>query len=221
MYHCLICHEHARKTLPEILRHIREVHPHFQDTVSCGINGCPSTASSYEALRRHMYRYHKNLLNCSSALIPTEENYHESQLEVEGTDSIECEDNSAVSEDPISTRITAAKFILKTRDGKGLTQVATDGIIADTKLMIQSSLQYAETKVLEMIDRIGVALTEPQCQELKVIFADENVLNPFLGLDTEYQQEKFIKEHFNYVVSCHYFPAWHHFCKPYPLLSLQ
>ena len=46
------------KTLNGILQHIREVHPHFEGRVMCGINGCPSTASTYESLRQHLYKKH-------------------------------------------------------------------------------------------------------------------------------------------------------------------
>lgn len=58
MYQCWLCHQYARKTLNGILRHIREVHPHFEGRVMCGINGCPSTASTYESLWQHLYRKH-------------------------------------------------------------------------------------------------------------------------------------------------------------------
>ena len=40
------------------LQHIREVHPHFEGRVMCGINGCPSTGSPYETLRQHLYKKH-------------------------------------------------------------------------------------------------------------------------------------------------------------------
>ena len=40
MYQCWLCHQYARKTLNGILRHIREVHTHFEGRVMCGINGC-------------------------------------------------------------------------------------------------------------------------------------------------------------------------------------
>ena len=36
---------------------------------------------------------------------------------------------------------------------------------------------------------------------MQSIFGDEKLVNPFSGLDTEYLQEKFIRENFNYVVS--------------------
>ncbi len=55
-------HQHARTTIAGILKHIREVHPFFRDAITCGLDGCAATPSSYEALKAHVYRYHKNLL---------------------------------------------------------------------------------------------------------------------------------------------------------------
>ena len=64
MYECQICKQYARKSLKEIVRHIREVHRSFSTPVSCGVDDCTSSASSYESLRQHLYKKHR------SALIP-------------------------------------------------------------------------------------------------------------------------------------------------------
>ena len=46
-----------------MLRHIREVHPYFESAVSCGFNGCAATPSTFEGLKKHLYRYHRDLLD--------------------------------------------------------------------------------------------------------------------------------------------------------------
>lgn len=61
MFECSICHQAASTTTGGILRHIRLVHPYFNQAVTCGVNGCPSTASTYESLRKHMYRYRHDI----------------------------------------------------------------------------------------------------------------------------------------------------------------
>ena len=43
-------------TLKEILHHIRDAHRHFTTPVRCGINDCPSTASTYDSLMQHLYK---------------------------------------------------------------------------------------------------------------------------------------------------------------------
>ena len=62
MRECNICKSYARRTLAEIMCHIREVHPHFEGKVKCIVSNCPSTLSTYESLRHHMYKNHKEVL---------------------------------------------------------------------------------------------------------------------------------------------------------------
>ena len=97
--------------------------------------------------------------------------------------------------------ILGAQFIMKTRDGKKLTQVTTDGIIQDTKLMLQSTVENLERKVMEKISSLSTPVTSGELTEIRAVFSDDSLLNPFQGLETEYKQEKFIQENFNYVVS--------------------
>lgn len=106
---------------------------------------------------------------------------------------------TCVAEQPLpSAKVLGAQFILKTRDGKKLTQVAMDGIIADTKVVLKSTLQKVGKKLME---RIGPTITDVLKEELKSVFSDESIANPFHGLDTQHRQQKFIQEHFNYVVA--------------------
>lgn len=71
LYECWICKQHVRRSLSGILRHIREVHRHFEGRVPCRVEGCPATPATYEGLRQHMYRYHKCLLTGSASNIAT------------------------------------------------------------------------------------------------------------------------------------------------------
>lgn len=207
LYECCICHRHARKSLSGILRHIREVHPHFEGPVPCGIDGCPSTPTSYEGLRQHMYRYHKHHLVLSrpdsaaaessagdgSILTSAEQPLNDPD---ESNIMDDCESTQTIEEPTSQTKLLGAQFILKTRDGKKLTQVSTNGIINDTKIILQSTLEAIEKKVLGM----EPALTDAQIATVKDIFSDVTLVDPFIGLETEYKQEMFIRDHFNYVV---------------------
>lgn len=199
MYECSICNQHARTDLVGLLRHIREVHPHFATRVTCGLNSCPATPSSFEALRRHVYRYHYNLLNISTQ----ESNAIPEGGNINGEEEQSFLFETHTNEQSLSPTqgILGAQFILKTRDGKQLTQVTTDGIIQDTKLILQSTVENLERKVMEKIANLGIAVTTDQLTEIKAVFSDDSLLDPFKGLETEYKQEKFIQENFNYVVS--------------------
>lgn len=208
LYECCICLQHARSSLSGILRHIREVHPHFEGRVPCGVEGCPATPASYEGLRQHLYRYHKRLLTGDEVLTgdetvapgsaPDQEDQSESQ-DYELDDQPLQLESSASEELPTST-LLGAQFILKTRDGRKLTQVATNGIIQDTKIIVQSTVEAIQKKVFEAIRNTEIPLTDQHLATIDAVFADETVVDPFRGLETEYKQEKFIQEHFNYVV---------------------
>ena len=104
--------------------------------------------------------------------------------------------NYTIEDEPPLAKILGAQFIMKTRDGKRLTQVAVDGIIFDTKVVLDTTLNNVEKKVLE-----NVTMTDEQKKKLKTIFSDESITNPFQGLETQYKQQSFIEEHFNFVVT--------------------
>ncbi len=45
-----------------------------------------------------------------------------------------------------------------------------------------------------------LSANDHQVTEIESIFSDESIVNPFLGLETQYKQDQFIASHFNYVV---------------------
>ena len=165
----------------------------------CGVEGCPATPSSYEGLRQHMYRKHRSLLTGSTtdtaSSIPATD-YEDLPQDNE----LEDEAEPACVEQPNST-VLGAQFILKTRDGQKLTQVATNGIIKNTNTILQSTIELIQKRVFETFGEEEIQLTDQQREKIEDIFVDDALVNPFRGLETEYTQEKFIKENFNYVVS--------------------
>ena len=200
MYECCICNQHGRRTLSGILRHIREVHPHFNGKVTCGVNGCPRTSSSYEGLRQHMYRYHRDVLNVPATVPEASSSQQEQEEEEEDgytVEDMQIEPDFNPSYE--STTAIAAKYILKTRDGRKLTQLCTDGIIQDSKIFVQNTVDILKKKLISAIE--GSGATDTTIAEVHSILDDETLRNPFAHLDTQYKQEKFIKENFNYVVS--------------------
>ena len=148
MYECQICEQYARHTLAEIMWHVRDTHRHFDGPVRCGIDGCPATPRSYDGLRQHVYKKHRDVL------IPPFQNEpgsHDSIvymiLEViQMTLRLRCHLSL-----PPTRRLAlnllqherqtleAAHFILKIRDGKRLTQTTTDGIVKDVQYMLDYS----------------------------------------------------------------------------------
>ena len=202
MYECTICNRHARKTLAGILRHIREVHRHFEGTVRCGIQGCPFTARSYESLRQHMYKKHKAILKEDQERVRNDEQHLPQQGEhdeedIGSYDTMGEEQQGEATSTDEHASLQGAQFILKTRDGRRITQVALDGILQDTKSIIEHSLDTLEVKVVEKLEESGMSGNE--ICSIRDLFS--SVRNPFEGLESQYKQEQFFEQHFNYVAS--------------------
>ena len=150
-----------------------------------------------------MYRYHKELLSS-----PADTTTHvAADHVVEGSISLVDHGTFEAFQDdeeiPSSSTfkepsVIGAEFILKTRDGKKLTQVTTNGILEDSTLLVQNTVQIIERRVLETMKSRAV---DDIVSEVQGLFCDESLRNPFHGLQTQYQQEKFIQNNFNYVAS--------------------
>ena len=156
MYECQICGQYARRSLAEIMRHVRETHRHFDGPVRCGIDGCPATPGSYDGLRQHMYKKHRG------ALIPPFQNEQNSHDSGSLNDSRGSDANEITSDPPIESNsqppapvpnqtLEAARFILKIRDGKRLTQTTTDGIIKDIQCMMDYLISDLKNNVMEVL----------------------------------------------------------------------
>jgi len=199
MYECQICKQYARKSLKEILHHIRDVHRSFSTPVSCGVNDCPSTASSYESLRQHLYKKHRDALfpeNTAEGAVAHEvddiPNIDEYCLQLDGNDL-----DAETACRPSSCKTEAAKYILRVRDGKGLTQVVTDGIMRDVDTLIDCVTENLERKIIAKLAEMP-QLSSREIADIQAIFSVNSSI--FDGLDTVCKQEAFFAENFNYVV---------------------
>jgi len=206
MFLCQICHKYARRTLSEILRHIRDMHKHFTGKVRCGVNNCPSTVTSYESLRQHLYKQHKDILKTTADDLesdPREEVSNDggvdSSPETTSRDDhdipMDCSDTTSSShtQQEYDTQIEAAKFVLKLRDGRKLPQTVTNEITQDVSSLVESVVENLKESVLKLIP-----IPESNQDDFEKIF---NFSHMFKGLETQHLQEKFVRENFNYVVS--------------------
>lgn len=210
MYECMICNKYARRTLASVLRHIGEVHRFFEGVVKCGIEGCMSTARSYDSLRQHMYKKHKDILkqnyedtntaapddstDCTSELVEESDNLY--QLE----DADDKEDANGIDKiTDLNPSVEAAKFILKTRDGKKITQTTLNGVLQDTKSFIEYSVGQLEHEIIKILEDCEV--NSEAISSIRNLLSLTRLRNPFEDLETERKQENFFQKHFNYVVS--------------------
>ena len=208
MYECQICKQYTRNSLKEIIRHIREVHRSFSTPVSCGVDDCPSTASSYESLRQHLYKRHRSALipearpevNTEVGLEVTFPSTEEALVLPRGSESSSPDAHHIVAEPtcrPSSCKLEAAKYILRVRDGKGLTQVVTDRIMRDVDTLINCATDSLERRLTAKLAEMP-QLSSSEIASIQGIFSP--VRSIFDGLDTVCKQEAFFAENFNYVV---------------------
>lgn len=79
-----------------------------------------------------------------------------------------------------STTLSGAKSILKTRDG---TQFATNGIVEDSKMLVQNTIEVIKRKVISTIQN-SETITDDTLSKVQSVFDDETLTNPFHGLET-------------------------------------
>jgi len=79
------------------------------------------------------------------------------------------------------------------RDGKKLPQTVTDEIIQDVSSMVDSAVEHLKESVIKLMP-----VPQSSQDSFDKIFDFSHL---FSGLETQYQQEKFFRERFNYVVS--------------------
>ena len=209
MYQCQICKEFARMTLKEILRHIRDVHRHFTTPVRCGINDCPSTASTYDSLREHLYKKHRSCLvpsedsmSCRGVVASAPVAFNDdavgdtTETASEYTELCVHSNNTFAS----TNALEMGRFILKIRDGKGLTQVVTDSILRDVQTVVECSCEGVEKQLISKLKSFK-KLSEDELKEVEEIFLSVKDSIKCKELETQYKQDVFFQHNFNYLVS--------------------
>lgn len=152
-----------------------------------------------------MYRYHKSLLISNSASTSTDSSEQSNSASTMIIDSIDGSTSPLATSNTESDEelpfkesiINGAKFILKTRDGRKLTQSVTNEVVNDAKVLVYNTL---ETIKKEVTDTLHGFVPQDILTKVQSIFSYEPMTNPFMELETQKKQERFIQENFNYVV---------------------
>lgn len=109
----------------------------------------------------------------------------------------EHESTNHASEAPVDLTKQSAMFILKTRDGKRLTQAATDNILKDVTELFQTRLEAVCHNTVETLKGAGIDDTTISTVKNGILAECE----PFKGLETEYRQTAYIRDDFGLIVS--------------------
>lgn len=146
MYVCTICNLFARKTFSAVLRHIGT---HRFDSglfIKCGINSCPENYKNFESFRSHVYRKHREVLIPPSNGVPGSEAANSSSFQ---HNIPEREDSVVTDEDEVEDwnyddhrKRLAAKFLLKTREDRKVTQLALTAIVEDIQGLWRDNMEH-------------------------------------------------------------------------------
>ena len=92
-----------------------------------------------------------------------------------------------------------ALFLLKTKEVRKVSQVALDGIIEDFTLILQETIRSLREEVNLCLMADGLSIDA--FDDLPGMFDNPSTLNPFSELGSKHKQEKFYREHLDFLVS--------------------
>lgn len=204
-----------------MVKHLFEVHcyePSFM--YACNIDQCPrafSLGSTYSSFLTHANRKHQNWRQVLDAATPIRRlqqpslqpiiaenensNSDEDTSDSDGDDEDEVMDYGMPEYPPLNTqdiRISdaqkaAGQFLLTLKERYKLTQTAIDFAIGAVNQIISAVYEEMMSSVIKTLRDRGISVPDVD------LFASAP-LNLFEGLETEYKQTQFYKDHFGLVV---------------------
>lgn len=196
---CSICHNFAAPYLKSIVRHIGSVHsfdPSFR--ILCGIHNCTRVYTNFSSFRSHLYRKHKKELQRGIRSNRRRETHFidaNPDVNVEDGPSSENDQNMFITQcefDEEDFRRCLALFLLKAREVHKVSQKAINGLIVDVTMLFQ---QYTNKLRKDFINENNYS------ENLISIFNSLESADPFMGLHTEFLQQKYFKQKLGLVVS--------------------
>ena len=192
---CWICHKFAAANLLAVLRHMGAVHSYDSSfhTV-CGIEGCPRTYRNFFSFRKHVYRHHRrslrNLRTSPSQRASSTDGDSGAHEEVES----EFGDDEQLSLSIPEEKKQSALFIMKSKVVHKIAQSALEGLLDDISSMFSRKVEQLHSEVK------NITLSNVQLDSLKKVFESSTITKPFAGLETRFQQERYIEENFMFLV---------------------
>ena len=187
-------------SLRDYVKHISLFHAHQPGfRLTCGIGGCKRTFENFGTFKNHLSSYHQLEVN------PTNEaSCNDSLFEQPGGDEQDSDPDCLMERRPTLNPISAlqessALFLLKAKEGQKLTQTALQDVIEGVTGLNQARLDIMYSAVSRVLTEAGIS--PASLPGLSDIFDPNGEFGrPFLGLETQYQQLKFYKTHYQFVV---------------------
>ena len=192
-YTCPKCHRFSAPSFPSVMRHIGSVHswkPNF--SITCGIDGCPRTYTSYRYFRRHVCKQHSRYTEDSGDSNSPNNDSQDSLDETLGSSL-----PSARNCGPAYKR-SAALFVLKSKEERRISQLALDGLLEDFHELCETQQNCLRKEVKECLQSLSCSTQVIEAVDRVVHQSRTNL--PFDGLQTAYLQQQYFQENFNFVV---------------------
>lgn len=180
-YTCSMCYHFAAPNMTAVLRHIGTVHSHQPSfRIVCGINGCPRTYTIYHSFRKHLRRKHFETLG---------EGLSENLSCCDQGDDISSSGSHELSESsPVWDKRSATLFVLKNKEVRQISQFALNDLLCDVSMVMKQSVESLSSRISSVLERNGINICD--VDGLDEVLSNEELSNPFLGLDSAYLQRK-------------------------------
>lgn len=196
--------------LTDFLKHIKLFHSHQPGfSITCGLHGCLRTFKNFRSFQNHVYDYHGGDCTLTNhegddkeASDDPDDADDESCLDGGGFDDHDVGDNgenSTKSSSGQNLQRSAALFLMHLKEKHLITQTALQGVIEGVSGLMQGHLDSLHSEVCQQLSLAGVS--DSIISSLGMIFSNDGAHGrPFAGLETHYQQLKFYRDQFNFIV---------------------
>ena len=205
-----------------LLFHTSRVHANSPDFyLPCGIDDCQVTFTNFHAFKRHLKKNHRSHLSHIEAEDDRDDLSRDGDFDsnvASGTtlisgdagdygvrDDETFEDCSSASVTPDLRASTdreraIALWILKLKEGRKLTQSATEEILQDVTELCCDMVTNLKSDIYKVLASAGISADD--VSGLEDLFQDESsYMKPFSKLETQYLQMSYYKSHLGFVVS--------------------
>ena len=204
--------------IPKWFSHIRLSHA-SQDSffVRCSIGNCVNVYTSFSSWNTHVYRHHRDEVckqPTSSGDIPSTNTSGDNQTattvisidqeesfvdvsEPQPPTTIESDIAQLLGEDFERQERECASFLLQMKEKHSTSQVAINAIVRGCEQLFDDTRTRIKAGVMHHLSLKGIDTS--QLTEMETFM--DNIRNPFSGISTPYQQQKYFRRNFNLVVS--------------------
>lgn len=213
LYRCEMCSGNrvpfVALNIALIVNHYGRYHRHDPDFyVTCRIDGCSTSCKAFERYKSHLRRHHKEVdlrVEQGDESVPNT-NENTTEIEREHLDfqedqlsDIGDEGNPRPSQ-PSDFQKQNALFILKTKEIHQLTQKGMGSVVSDTTCIVQNAVEQLKGRVENCLDSAGIKLDDiPGLED--VFRADSHECNPFHGIRSKTEQQRYFRDNFGLLVS--------------------